>query len=325
MRTAIPLTVLAIALACSLATAPANARARVFVASYGNDANPCTFGSPCKTFQQAVNVVDPGGEVTAIDSAGFGPINITRSVTITSPPGVEAGIVPTSGGNAITINNTSPVTITLRGLTLEGSGVGSAGIYMTSSMTSGNTNTLNIIDCVVKDFTKSGISIVPSNGFIYALITNTYALNNGADGIRLVPSSGGVVAFMITQTTSQGNGNDGIHMESVADTSVTGLIAGSHADYNAANGITGIGNGAGSNLYAQVKDSFAFSNNSTGVLVQNTGISNTPGTEAGFLLANDNISDNGVVDISVSSSTVWTFGNNIFFFTTGTISPTSLH
>jgi len=45
MRTAIPLTVLAAALACSLASAPAHARARVFVASYGNDANPCTFAS----------------------------------------------------------------------------------------------------------------------------------------------------------------------------------------------------------------------------------------------------------------------------------------
>ena len=45
MRTAIPLTVLGAALACSLASAPAHARARVFVASYGNDANPCTFAS----------------------------------------------------------------------------------------------------------------------------------------------------------------------------------------------------------------------------------------------------------------------------------------
>src|SRR5215471_17860886 len=47
MRTAIPLTVLVIGLACSLFTASAQARARVFVASYGNDSNPCTFGSPC--------------------------------------------------------------------------------------------------------------------------------------------------------------------------------------------------------------------------------------------------------------------------------------
>ena len=100
MHTAIPLTVLATALACSLTTTPANARARVFVASYGSDSNPCTFGSPCKTFQHAHDVVDAGGEVTAIDSAGFGPINITKAVTITSPDGVEAGIVPPVNGKA---------------------------------------------------------------------------------------------------------------------------------------------------------------------------------------------------------------------------------
>src|SRR5215471_18062583 len=104
MRTAILLTMLATAFACSLATAPAHARARTFVASYGNDSNPCTFGSPCKTFQVAVNAVDAGGEVTAIDSAGFGPISISKAVTITSPDGVEAGIVANAGADAIDIN-----------------------------------------------------------------------------------------------------------------------------------------------------------------------------------------------------------------------------
>src|SRR6516162_11875979 len=103
MRTQLPFVLIATALACSLATTPANARARVFVASYGNDSNPCTFGSPCKTFQHAHDIVDAGGEVTAIDSAGFGPIIITKAVTITSPDGVEAGIVPGASGNAILI------------------------------------------------------------------------------------------------------------------------------------------------------------------------------------------------------------------------------
>src|SRR5215472_15344768 len=119
MRTAIPLTVLATTLACSLADAPANARARVFVASYGNDANPCSFGSPCRNFQQAVNVVDPGGEVTAIDSAGFGPININKAITITSPDGVEAGIVGVLGVYDIAINAGPNDAIVLRGLTLD--------------------------------------------------------------------------------------------------------------------------------------------------------------------------------------------------------------
>ena len=88
----------------SAVSAHAAARDRVFVASYGNDNDPCTFGSPCKTFQNAINTVAVGGEVTAIDSAGFGPFTISHSVTITSPNGVEAGIATPSGQTAITIN-----------------------------------------------------------------------------------------------------------------------------------------------------------------------------------------------------------------------------
>ena len=78
---------------CILASLPAQAqRARVFVASYGSDGNPCTFGSPCKTFQRAHDAVAASGKITAIDSAGFGPLTVTKSLTITSPAGVEAGI-----------------------------------------------------------------------------------------------------------------------------------------------------------------------------------------------------------------------------------------
>src|SRR6516165_9863844 len=150
MRARIPFALLAATLASSLFSVSAHARARVFVASYGNDANPCTFGSPCKTFQQAVNVVDPGGEVTAIDSAGFGPISITKAVTITSPDGVEAGIVPVAGGNAITIHAGSTDAIVLHGLTLNGSGVGANGIVFNSGAS------LSIADCAVRNMTGNG-------------------------------------------------------------------------------------------------------------------------------------------------------------------------
>ena len=154
MRTQLPFVLIATALACSLATAPAHARARVFVASYGNDENPCTFGSPCKTFEQVVNVVDAGGEVTAIDSAGFGPITIGKSVTITSPPGVEAGIVPTAGGDAIDITTAASTdTIVLRGLTLQGGGSGQFGIL---AQTGGN---IEIVDCSVRGFIFDAIRI----------------------------------------------------------------------------------------------------------------------------------------------------------------------
>src|ERR1700744_1005524 len=118
MRKALLFGLLPTALTCALfpASALAAARDRVFVASYGNDANPCTFGSPCKTFQGALSQVAPGGEITAIDSAGFGPVTITQAVTITSPNGVEAGIAANPGGNAITVNAGASDSVVLSGL-----------------------------------------------------------------------------------------------------------------------------------------------------------------------------------------------------------------
>jgi hypothetical protein len=214
MRTAIPLIVLATALACSLATAPAHARARVFVASYGNDSNPCTFGSPCKTFQQAVNVVDPGGEVTAIDSAGFGPINITKAVTITSPDGVEAGIVPAAGGDAIDINAGPTDAIVLRGLTLNGSGVGFNGVVFNSG------GSLTVTNCVAQNFhsagsgniTGNGILLQPTNGTVNFVITNTIVANNQTIGIIYQPPSGSPVAnIVIDHVTATGNSFIGIN------------------------------------------------------------------------------------------------------------------
>jgi hypothetical protein len=192
MRTVVPLTAVAIALACSLTSAPAHARARVFVASYGNDANPCTFGSPCKTFQHAHDVVDAGGEVTAIDSAGFGPINITKAVTITSPAGVEAGIVPAAGGDGIHIQAGPNDNVSLHGLVIDGAGTGDHGIYFATS-TAGS-GILTIQDCVIRNFPFAGIQVYASGQSTY--ISNT-TISNNSGGI-----GGGVgVAFVTYQTS----------------------------------------------------------------------------------------------------------------------------
>ena len=193
MRNRLLFALLAAAFACSLFIEPAQAqRARTFVASYGNDSNPCTFGSPCRTFQQAVNVVAAGGEVTAIDSAGYGPISINQSVTITSPPGVEAGIVPTSGNPAILITTAGisfdppiPNIVQLRGLTLDGTGGGTNGIVFGGAGTR-----VEIIDCVIHNFSSDGILLTPNGGAVITdsfLISNTIVTNNGANGIELNP------------------------------------------------------------------------------------------------------------------------------------------
>jgi hypothetical protein len=270
MRTAIPLTVLAAAIACSLATAPAQAqRARVFVASYGDDANPCTFGSPCKTFQHAHDVAAAGGEVTAIDSAGFGPITITKAITITSPEGVEAGIVPTAGGNAITINAAIGDTIVLRGLTLNGSGVGANGGANGIVFNSGTT--LMVTNCFAQNFITTsdqahgnGILIQPTSSTIKFIITNTTVLNNDVSGILYLPPSGSPIANGVIDHVVATANNIGIRIDTSSATGASPSVvaisnsianANSGAGFYADNGkvpltvsidnVTAVGNGSG--------------------------------------------------------------------------------
>jgi len=240
MRTQLPFAVFVSVLLCALFTAPAQAqRARVFVASYGNDSNPCTFLSPCKTFQQAVNVVAAGGEVTAIDSAGFGPINITQSVTITSPAGVEAGIV--TGGD-VAINIDAPgATIVLRGLTLEGNYTASDGINATAA------GAIEIYDCTLHNFTFDGISI-QSPAAMSVVISNTVVSDvqgsaGEGTGIFLNTNGGNIIATLDRVTVD--NNTTGIYVSGGSGT-IEALISNSHIDNSLNYGLIVFGNGGGS-------------------------------------------------------------------------------
>jgi hypothetical protein len=227
-----------LAFSATFSAVPAHAqRARVFVASYGNDGNPCTFGSPCKTFQQAVTVVAAGGEVTAIDSAGFQPVNITQSVTITSPAGVEAGIAASPGADAIDINAPG-ATVVLRGLTLNGANSASTGIYSASAAR------VEIIDCAVRNFASAGITI-QSPAQTSVVISNTIVSDNFSEftyGIYL--SSGGASMIATLDQITVTNNYYGINVQAT-DGTVEVLISNSHIDNNVNTGLFAQGGGYG--------------------------------------------------------------------------------
>jgi hypothetical protein len=114
----------AVAFACGLLAAPvvATAAPRTFVASTGLDTNPCSLAQPCRSFATAVAAADAGGEVVALDSAGFGALTIAKSLTVVAPEGVHAGItVAGAGGDAITVDDPGAV-VTLRNLRLNATG-----------------------------------------------------------------------------------------------------------------------------------------------------------------------------------------------------------
>jgi len=238
------LTLLITALVFLLPAAPAQAaqRDRVFVASYGSDSNPCTFGSPCKTFQQAINVVAVGGEVTAIDSAGFGPLSVTQSVTITSPAGVEAGIQAGASGDAVYINAPGGI-VKLRGLTLEGANSALTGIYLNSG------SRIEVVDCNVSNFIDHGIYIAPfSATTVSVLISNTIATGNANGGGIYFDSgeSGSITAAFDHVTLANNFFGFGAEMFSNSSGSIETLITDSHIDNNTA-GIS-LSGGSASNV-----------------------------------------------------------------------------
>ena len=81
-----------IVLVSGCCAAPAFAQAtRTWVSGVGDDANPCSRTAPCKTFAGAISKTAAGGEIDALDPAGFGAVTITKSIT--------GGILASAGNN----------------------------------------------------------------------------------------------------------------------------------------------------------------------------------------------------------------------------------
>jgi hypothetical protein len=204
----------------------------------------------------------------------------------------------------------------LRGLTLNSSGVGSNGIVLNSG------GSLTVTDCVMRNFTGDGVAIQPASGTTTAIISNTYSLNNGANGIIIRPTGSASVLFSIDQTTASKSNSNGIDVDAGASAGhANGMITNSHADYNSVNGIAGIGATGSFNVWIHVKNSFAIGNNA-GLLAQNTGVAVGPFSGAGIIFDNDCFAMNNI-DLSNSSSSIFTFGNNYWGASSGSATTTS--
>ena len=234
-----------------LAALPARAQAtRTFVSGLGADSGTCGRTAPCRSFAYAITQTAASGEIVVLDSAGYGSITIAQSLTITNPGGVEAGVTATSGANAITVNGTTPIDVTLRGLTLEGSGVGGTGVQYQATVppagqSPASAGTLNIVDCVVKDFTSNGIDIHPSissgSGSIptlSVLISGSFSLHNGAAGLAIDPAFINILASVDVSTFSDNVTGVSLSVVESAENAVSLSFTDSHADRNTNLGIT---------------------------------------------------------------------------------------
>ena len=101
---------------------------RTWVSGVGDDANPCSRTAPCKTFAGAISKTAAGGEIDALDPAGYGAVTITKGITIDGGGGQVASVL-VSGTNGIVVQAGPTDVVTLRNLRINGvEGTGGGGL-----------------------------------------------------------------------------------------------------------------------------------------------------------------------------------------------------
>jgi parallel beta-helix repeat protein len=168
---------------------------RTFASASGNDSNPCSIGSPCRTIGAALGAVAPGGEVVIMNSAGYGPFTISKAVTIIASQGVYAGVSVPSG-DGITITAGPADVVILRGLTVNGVG-GANGITFNSGQA------LFVERCVINGFSANGINF-SGGGRLSA--KDSIIRNNTGAGIRLAGAVSELALASIDRVRLEANG-----------------------------------------------------------------------------------------------------------------------
>jgi Right handed beta helix region len=231
-----------LALAGVLSAAPVQAQAtRTFVSPTGSDASvSCSLAAPCRTFGAAYALTNAGGEIAVLGTAGYGSLAISKAISIVNGGGFEAGIAVPAGGIGITINAGTNDAVSLRGLTIDGAGVGQIGITFNGG------KSLTVENCVVRHFTQYGINLAPIASSSL-LLSNTLVADNSGTGIIGVPSGPGGYALVFDNVKVVNNNGNGIFVDGTSSTGVvTASINNSLASGNGTN-IGAVGFYVGSN------------------------------------------------------------------------------
>ena len=230
-------------------------------ATLGSDANPCTYISPCLTFAAALAQTTAGGEIIVLDPGDFGPVTITKAVSIYADAVSVAGTMPSPGTSGIVVSAGAGDMVYLRGLTFDGvNASGTSGIVFSSGAR------LQIENCVVQDFTTSGITFSPGAGSATTpllVVRNTTILNN-ATGFLIQPTGGIAVNAVLRWLHIDSNTGEGLRVDGTGGSgAINVIVTDSTASFNASNGIDAV-SGPG-HVTVIVRRVTAVLNGSTGI------------------------------------------------------------
>ena len=285
----------ALILTAAVALSPVSAAAaaqRTFVASNGLDSNPCSVSAPCRSFGTAIANTLSGGELIVLDSAGYGPVTVTQTVSIVAPPGVYAGITVFLGNDGVTVNG-SGIEVTLRGLTISGQGGGTGIKFVLGSR-------LNVENCLVTHMSLNALSIDggTSSQIYVSDSTFRYSTANGID-IRT-----GIVT--IDRVRLENNTGSGIFVGASSVTPVVVLVRDSVSSRNVNHGYT-VNVGSPNIARLAVVRSAAHANGSFGAIAASTGGTAILSISGSEILENQQggvVSTNAGATVTVSGSTI---------------------
>jgi hypothetical protein len=293
-RTSLVLTALATALVGTLSAMPAQAQ-RVFVAAQGSDTNPCTFAAPCRTFQHAHDTVAARGEIDVLDPAGYGPLKITKAISIQGHG--FSGISVPQGIDGIVVNAPATDFVSLNGLLIEGNGEGDLGILFQTG------RGLIVENCVIRNMRLTGMELISTAATPQTLsVSNSYFTENGSHGIIIATLSTGPVTAAIERTAFFGN----VEALSVQGASGTGTLDVAVTDSVAGNsGGVGLGFFVGSSAGHSV---------SSLVLTRVTVVGNSVGIRGGpnatLRLAQSTVTGNDTGYDVQPGGTILSYGDN---------------
>ncbi|HMF89078.1 MAG TPA: right-handed parallel beta-helix repeat-containing protein [Candidatus Angelobacter sp.] len=200
---------------------------RTWVSGVGDDVNPCSRTAPCKTWAGAISKTAPGGEIDALDPAGFGALTITKAITLDGGGGQVASTL-VSGTNGIVVQAGANDVVIIRNLRINGISSGFNGIRFLSG------KALIVEKCDIFGFTQNGIDVATAGGSVF--VTQTNSSNNTGSGIAITSTAATKVS--INDSEFDQNGQFGVFgsnfatvvvSHTVANGNSTGFIASANA------------------------------------------------------------------------------------------------
>jgi hypothetical protein len=269
--------------------------ARTFVSANGSDSNPCSRAQPCRTLAGAILKTNAKGEINMLDPAGYGTVVIDKAISIVNDGVGSAGVLVGAGLTGITINAGVDDAVNLRGLIIEGTGVGVKGIQFNTG------KSLTIENCVIRNLTTHGILFVPNASSTLA-VSNTLVSDIPNDyAIYVHPTGSGTVQAVFNRVEAH-NSQSGIYLRGDLSTgTVKGTIEDSVAS-NHAQFAFYVGTVASLTPTSLMVVRSAALNSSTGIRATGPG--------ATLRVAESVVTGNATTWFTANSGTLLSYGNN---------------